>query len=465
MRGRTNADGQGVALNANTRKCVVAQNQSVTEGDFVDFVSEYSGELLFEDEAQHSNSGNIFALSDGRYLVIGNGIRVVTRVGNALIDNFSPLDLSHKNWTQISPDHFAWFESNIYDSASSSSGKAIFEISAGVMKFNVLTNSFEFSDTITREYSISTPDGIYGGADSSIGIDENIIYGAGAYACYNSSSSNRYKRYFFIKTSWSGENFETFNISTEFVCSSIYQERITTSVSFGGFAKIPYGVVFAFYNNSNYNRKLVSWDESQGGELFFFNVNYGATIVCSENGYLYMSSLLADFSSIRGYRLYKFYFTSISKLVEYGFRDIFNTNESTGSALAIKKITEDEKYIRFLALSIASYLFIIDIDKTTHELIDRPYIRYYDCEPYVLGVLKTNTNEILVNLRVRKPTTPDRNLHYTLQLMTFNELGDLYEGVYDIPVVAPITSEAYVKGVAKNSGVGGEEITIYTPFV
>ena len=441
MTGRTNVGVGGIALNANTVNCKVADGYSLVAGDFVEKYTTVEGgleEQISSGSSSPSQNGNqkIFRLSDGRYIGFAASTATVYELnGDVFIKDLSPYVIVNGGVAELDDDTFAIV------SESMKSGSA----SVAFLFFDVNNNTF------TSRTQTVTPTNDSG--KTSNYVPNQVVWdtiGRDIYGMLTWSGAHVP-----FKVTFTGNDFSSYtaavrylkcllDTSTSYTLTGI---AIVDNVFAASFSRTDTGMIILLDMTTNTTTKSVG----TGNET---------VLLCDENDYIWF---LYDDRKIRKLRIDD-HNTLDCTLFEA--EDLYQSTAFYYGYSWPSKVYEDSNKIKVIVTTAGTgKQFLISVNKNDHTWTVGPQLLIeessgrYENEAYGLDEYEF----IYFGLKVLKSGSSYYRTLKMIHKYTIESDLALNTRLENVMYVKPITTEQFIKGVAAEDGAAGDTIEVYIP--
>jgi len=456
MRGRTNTDlYSGVSINGFLDQYEVATGETIIAGDFVERFTKIEGGIA-------ASNDPIFQLSDGKYIV---GQSIFDDNGDHTFTRYGSTSINKKPYFKIGTDEFVSFELRV----SSQTGY----VTTNLIKYDS-TNKYCLTRSISYRFDSS-----WGWEDSSIyaiQISEKVFVIFVSYIGKNTNTSKYGNCWHIVKFTLSGTDYSDYTQS---------QNVIYTETSFSSSSKPDHLCVgwaveiqandylvgvykysntdYTYYNGSLYTMIRIKGASSATLKYISSSANMRPVGTVTSDGYiafieagggkLYQRYLYVDKNNIDTYNLYDSVF--IKDLPDY-----------TGASYKYTPLKVDNNvngYDRYIIVQLASSIYLqtaeVYVSQSSQEITIGEFsdIATYQTSPYWL------TMDFSF---IHKRGTEDYLMIADSKIIETTVDNHIVEGEVDTKnYVRDIHSQAYIMGVANQSGTAGDTIEVYVPLV
>lgn len=453
MRGRTNANSGGIFLNATVDNYTVAPNENILAGDFVERIQYATGSLsgITRDfkEIIPSRTKTIFKMSDGNYLKVGSRTNLFHIDENGTVTRV----WDEKSNYLLNSTYIFQLDSNTLIGSFSTQGQYA---KATLLHYDPTDNTLETRDIVTSTYVT------YGGVEKN------------DYWFFPTQTNNQYR--FFLKShdgsgyvylstglmTITGSDYSNYNLSFSDVIRTtrLFTEsdistnglKYVAKISNDSYVIAPTGNNKVFYSFVEGASAFSNYTSSQV-------LGYSTVILkkdCSD-GYV-------DYIDTTFHRRRDFFDASLLPTidgntypVETLLSDLYATNSY--NIIELAENNDEHIYCVFYASKIQSfagnYIFPLTLKADGSLVVG---------EKTSLGNLTSTTDNMCMSLSELENGRFLMEVVDTLYVLVFED------GVFrlqnsNIKQVRGITSQNYIKGVAKQSGSAGDTIQVYVPTV
>lgn len=461
MRGRTNVSADGIILNANVETYKVANGEDIVAGNFVEYFSVLSGGV--SGAISPSDYSKIFRLSNGEFMLIANNEYAV--VGVSSNDEYNvitkgtigtDIDSDILNSNTILNKVYVGNDTVACITASVSSTNL-------VMKVTYLSydRTLEKVNIATENQTLTTSANYYDSSNYPISLIPSPNLTNFKLVFMYSRGSSSYDHYFGIADVKVANN----KLSAP---TNIATSRIASS-------------------QSTYNNKICSLVRINTNEFYFYlgyknSVNWYCKHIRVSNNAITMSSqeidsqyMALDSEAVDGYIPFIQYTVSGAIKIRYGFVDPTNTtplvnwfsvidtsiNSSRVNLQLIRKVGKIEYYaVHCHTSSNVSDISIFEIDRVNKTVVANQPSRINSRYNYVsFAILYVSDSEIYMCATGMDETGTQAFGRF--ELVNNQMLNTYSESI----CVRNITTQNYIKGVAKTTASSGSAIDVYVPIV